>query len=130
LTFMTYLFHQGMVVVGLPYTFQGQQKVDEVTGCSPYGASTIAGGRGNGPPRKQSSTVPIFKESTPQRLPLSSARLELWRGTKPTEDFMLQTDVLKPFWEANLRSVATDLRDEHQRYQQAEVAIALLLLDS
>jgi hypothetical protein len=43
---------------------------------------------------------------------------------------MLQTDVLKPFWEANLRSVATDLRDEHQRYQQAEVAIALLLLDS
>jgi NAD(P)H dehydrogenase (quinone) len=52
LTFMTYLFHQGMVVVGLPYTFQGQQKVDEVTGCSPYGASTIAGGRGERTPTK------------------------------------------------------------------------------
>jgi NAD(P)H dehydrogenase (quinone) len=35
-----------MVVVGLPYTFQGQMRVDEITGCSPYGASTIAGGKG------------------------------------------------------------------------------------
>jgi len=35
-----------MVVVGLPYTFQGQMRIDEVTGGSPYGASTIAGGSG------------------------------------------------------------------------------------
>lgn len=40
------LLHQGMVVVGLPYTFQGQMRIDEITGCSPYGASTIAGGKG------------------------------------------------------------------------------------
>jgi len=40
------LLHQGMVIVGLPYAFQGQMKIDEVTGCSPYGASTIAGGAG------------------------------------------------------------------------------------
>lgn len=37
------LFHLGMVVVGLPYSFQGQMRMDEITGCSPYGASTIAG---------------------------------------------------------------------------------------
>jgi NAD(P)H dehydrogenase (quinone) len=40
------LLHQGMVIVGLPYSFQGQMGVSEVTGGSPYGASTIAGGDG------------------------------------------------------------------------------------
>lgn len=35
------LLHQGMVVVGLPYSFQGQSTMDEISGCSPYGASTI-----------------------------------------------------------------------------------------
>jgi len=46
LTFIPYLLHQGMVVVGLPYSFQGQMRIDEITGCSPYGASTIAGSQG------------------------------------------------------------------------------------
>lgn len=42
----TTLLHLGMVVVGLPYTFQGQARMDEITGCSPYGASTITGIKG------------------------------------------------------------------------------------
>lgn len=46
LSFHTTLLHQGMVVVGLPYSFQGQMRIDEITGCSPYGASTIAGSKG------------------------------------------------------------------------------------
>lgn len=46
----TVLLHQGMVIVGLPYTFQGQTKIDEITGGSPYGASTIAGGDGSRQP--------------------------------------------------------------------------------
>ena len=46
LTFHTTLLHQGMVVVGLPYAFAGQMGVAEITGCSPYGASTITGGQG------------------------------------------------------------------------------------
>ncbi|MDP2683254.1 MAG: NAD(P)H:quinone oxidoreductase [Deltaproteobacteria bacterium] len=46
LSFHTTLLHQGMVIVGLPYTFQGQMRIDEITGGSPYGASTIAGGKG------------------------------------------------------------------------------------
>lgn len=46
LTFHTVLMHHGMVVVGLPYAFQGQMRIDELTGGSPYGASTIAGGQG------------------------------------------------------------------------------------
>lgn len=46
LSFHTSLLHHGMVIVGLPYAFQGQMRTDEITGCSPYGASTIAGGKG------------------------------------------------------------------------------------
>lgn len=40
------LLHHGMVIVGLPYSFQGQMRLDEITGGSPYGATTIAGGQG------------------------------------------------------------------------------------
>jgi NAD(P)H dehydrogenase (quinone) len=46
LSFHYTLLHQGMVIVGLPYSFQGQMRNDEITGCSPYGASTIAGTKG------------------------------------------------------------------------------------
>lgn len=46
LSFHTTLLHHGMVIVGLPYSFQGQTRIDEITGGSPYGASTIAGGKG------------------------------------------------------------------------------------
>lgn len=37
------LLHHGMVIVGLPYAFNGQMEMGEITGGSPYGASTIAG---------------------------------------------------------------------------------------
>eukprot|EP01012_Entosiphon_sulcatum_P054226 TRINITY_DN74828_c0_g1_i1.p2 TRINITY_DN74828_c0_g1~~TRINITY_DN74828_c0_g1_i1.p2 ORF type:complete len:116 (+),score=21.15 TRINITY_DN74828_c0_g1_i1:329-676(+) len=50
LTFLTYLLHQGMIAVGLPYTFKGQLGLTEINGCSPYGASTIAGTRGEREP--------------------------------------------------------------------------------
>jgi NAD(P)H dehydrogenase (quinone) len=46
LTFYTNLLHHGMVVVGLPYAFAGQMRIDEITGGSPYGASTIVGSKG------------------------------------------------------------------------------------
>jgi NAD(P)H dehydrogenase (quinone) len=47
---ITNLLHFGMIIVGLPYSFQGQMLVDEITGSSPYGASTIAGGDGSRQP--------------------------------------------------------------------------------
>ena len=47
---LTNLLHHGMIVVGLPYSFQGQLALDEVTGGSPYGASTITGGDGSRQP--------------------------------------------------------------------------------
>jgi NAD(P)H dehydrogenase (quinone) len=49
------LLHLGMVVVGLPYTFKGQMRMDEVTGGSPYGASTLADD-GDGGDRRPSAT--------------------------------------------------------------------------
>ena len=36
-----------MVIAGLPYSFQGHMRLDEVTGGSPYGATTIAAGDGS-----------------------------------------------------------------------------------
>ncbi|WP_417515304.1 NAD(P)H:quinone oxidoreductase [Minwuia sp.] len=50
LSFHTTLLHQGMLIAGLPYSFQGQMGVDEVMGGSPYGATTIAGGDGSRQP--------------------------------------------------------------------------------
>lgn len=47
LSFHVTLLHQGMVIVGLPYSFTGQMVDDQITGCSPYGASTIAGKDGS-----------------------------------------------------------------------------------
>jgi len=43
---MITLLHHGCVLVGLPYSFKEQMTIEEITGGSPYGASTIAGGRG------------------------------------------------------------------------------------
>ena len=50
LTFHPVLLHLGMIIVGLPYSFQGQMGLSEVMGNSPYGASTIAGGDGSRQP--------------------------------------------------------------------------------
>ncbi|RUO33173.1 NAD(P)H:quinone oxidoreductase [Aliidiomarina soli] len=50
LNFHTLLLHLGFVVVGLPYSFAGQSTMDEISGGSPYGASTIAGGDGSRQP--------------------------------------------------------------------------------
>src|SRR3990167_789162 len=47
---ITNLMHFGMVIVGLPYSFQGQMTLDEVVGGSPYGVTTIAGGQGQRQP--------------------------------------------------------------------------------
>ena len=47
---ITNLMHFGMVVVGLPYSFEGQLRLDEVTGGAPYGATTIAAGDGSRQP--------------------------------------------------------------------------------
>ncbi|MDO7873780.1 NAD(P)H:quinone oxidoreductase [Hymenobacter sp. ASUV-10] len=46
----TALLHHGFILVGLPYAWQGQMGHHEVTGGTPYGASTVAGGQGERQP--------------------------------------------------------------------------------
>lgn len=50
LTFLPTLLHHGLVIAGLPYSFDDQTRVDEIIGGSPYGATTIAGGDGSRQP--------------------------------------------------------------------------------
>lgn len=57
------LLHQGMVIVGLPYAFAGQMRLDEVTGGSPYGATTIAGGDGSRRPSENELEAARFQGS-------------------------------------------------------------------
>ncbi len=55
------LLHQGMVIVGLPYSFQGQMILTEVTGGSPYGASTIAASDGSRQPSENELAGAFFQ---------------------------------------------------------------------
>lgn len=55
LSFHTTLLHQGMVIVGLPYSFQAQMTLDEVAGGTPYGATTLSAGDGS----RQPSTIEL-----------------------------------------------------------------------
>jgi NAD(P)H dehydrogenase (quinone) len=61
LSFHITLLHLGMIVVGLPYTFQGQSRIDEITGGSPYGASTIAGPKGERLPSENELAAARFQ---------------------------------------------------------------------
>ncbi len=61
LSFYNTLLHHGMIIVGLPYTFKGQMRIDEITGGSPYGASTIAGPKGERMPSENELEAARFQ---------------------------------------------------------------------
>ena len=61
LSFHITLLHHGFVIVGLPYTFKGQMRIDEISGGSPYGASTIAGGSGERMPSENEMDAARFQ---------------------------------------------------------------------
>lgn len=61
LSFHITLLHQGMIIVGLPYSFAGQTRIDEMSGGSPYGASTIAGGDGKRMPSENELDAARFQ---------------------------------------------------------------------
>jgi NAD(P)H dehydrogenase (quinone) len=60
-SFHTTLLHQGMVIVGLPYSCREQMTLDEIAGGSPYGATTIAGGDGSRQPSEKELTMARFQ---------------------------------------------------------------------
>jgi len=57
----TFLFHQGLVVVGVPYACQELLNMNEITGGSPYGASTIAGSQGQRQPSANELTIARYQ---------------------------------------------------------------------
>jgi NAD(P)H dehydrogenase (quinone) len=61
MSFIHTLLHHGMVIVGLPYSFAGQMRIDEITGGSPYGATTIAGGDGSRMPSENELEAARFQ---------------------------------------------------------------------
>jgi NAD(P)H dehydrogenase (quinone) len=61
LSFHNTLLHQGMIIIGLPYTFKGQRTMEAISGCSPYGASTIAGADGSRVPSENELTGARFQ---------------------------------------------------------------------
>jgi NAD(P)H dehydrogenase (quinone) len=61
LSFHITLLHHGMVIVGMPYSEARQMTVSEITGGSPYGASTIAGGDGSRMPSENELAMARFQ---------------------------------------------------------------------
>lgn len=57
----TFLFHQGMVVVGVPYAAKEQMTIAEISGGSPYGSSTITGGDGSRLPSANELAIARFQ---------------------------------------------------------------------
>lgn len=60
-SFHTTLLHLGMMIVGLPYAATGQMRLDEITGGSPYGATTISGGKGERQPSENELDLARFQ---------------------------------------------------------------------
>lgn len=61
MSMMTFLFHQGMVVVGVPYAEQRLLFMNEITGGSPYGATTIAGPKGERQPSENELQIARYQ---------------------------------------------------------------------
>ncbi len=61
LSFHTTLLHHGMIIVGVPYSEKRQMTLDEITGGSPYGASTITGGDGSRLPSENELAIARFQ---------------------------------------------------------------------
>jgi NAD(P)H dehydrogenase (quinone) len=60
-SFHTTLLHHGMIIVGVPYTCEGLTKMDEITGGTPYGATTLAADDGSRMPSKNELAIARFQ---------------------------------------------------------------------
>ena len=60
-SFHATLLHQGMIIVGVPYSEQGLLNMNEITGGSPYGAGTLAGSDGSRQPSENELTIARFQ---------------------------------------------------------------------
>lgn len=77
---LTNLMHFGLITVGLPYSFQGQTRLDEVTGGSPYGASTLTAGDGSRQPSENELAGARF-----QGMHIAQVAMKLFSEVRDTE---------------------------------------------
>ena len=73
----------GMVLVGLPYSAAGQMRLDEITGGSPYGATTVAGAQGERQPSEHELGSPASRDATSRRSRSLRLRRADGRGAAP-----------------------------------------------
>ncbi|MCA9158306.1 MAG: NAD(P)H:quinone oxidoreductase, partial [Planctomycetales bacterium] len=60
-SFHTTLFHQGMIVVGVPYSCKGLSEMGEISGGTPYGATTLASDDGSRQPSANELAIARFQ---------------------------------------------------------------------
>jgi NAD(P)H dehydrogenase (quinone) len=60
-SFHTTLLHHGMIVVGVPYSQQGLLNMKEITGGTPYGATTLADADGSRQPTENELAIARFQ---------------------------------------------------------------------
>lgn len=60
-SFHTTLLHHGMIIMGVPYSCQEIMNMSEITGGSPYGAGTLAGGDGSRQPTENELKIALFQ---------------------------------------------------------------------
>ncbi len=80
-SFHTTLFHLGMIVVGVPYSCQGLVNMNEITGGTPYGATTMAGSDGSRQPTENELSIARF-----QGKHVADITSKLVHGKKPDWD--------------------------------------------
>ena len=73
-SFHTTLLHHGMIIVGVPYSEARQTTMSEITGGSPYGAATIAGGDGSRQPSENELAIARFQGRHTAQIALKLAR--------------------------------------------------------
>jgi len=76
-SFHTTLFHLGMVVVGVPYTCKGLSVMDEITGGTPYGATTLADADGSRQPSENELRIARFQGEHVARIAAQLSTLDL-----------------------------------------------------
>ena len=77
-SFHTTLLHQGMIIVGVPYSCQGLVNMAEISGGTPYGATTLAGSDGSRQPSENELAIARF-----QGKHVAEITMKLLRGAKP-----------------------------------------------
>lgn len=82
---LTNLLHFGLITVGLPYSFQGQTRLDEVTGGSPYGASTLTAGDGSRQPSENELAGARF-----QGMHIAQVAMKLFSEVRDTQVHQVQ----------------------------------------